>query len=433
MDQSNGGAGVGSGAAGKREERVAEGVSIRRNGAGEPESLRVAFQFRGRECREPLIGLAPTPPNQRYAIRLRGEIINAIAKGAFNYADYFPESKNARLFGFMGSGDTVGMELRAWFKIAKLEGSTRLTYQRVLDGYLYKWFDDVRLRDLSAPMIRSQILDVRKPDGTPVTLKTARNILTPLSTMLELAVGDGKLDHNPMTRLKLERFWPEAYVTSDFEADPFTWAEMTELFKSCQDGELGAEADYWRFAFGTGLRPSEQMELWWTRCDLVQFRVRVEVARVTSGKVGEGRGSAVKGPKTRAGKRDVDCTAGAWEALQRQRARTQLAGEHVWLDPRTGSPWGTEETLRKRFVRICKAAGVRYRNPYQTRHTFASVLLAAGYDPRWVAEQMGHETTEMLERNYGKWIRQGSTDREALAAFFSHVSPTIAKTATFWR
>lgn len=416
------------------EKRVAPGVSVRTSKEGAT-TLRIAFQYRGRECREPL-GLAPTNPNIRYAKNLRGEIINAIGHGTFNYVDYFPESETAHLFGCVATAALVGDELRAWMKIARLAASTRLTYERVCEGYLQPWFDRVRMRDLTAPMIRAKILAVRKDDGDPVTLKTARNILTPLGTMLELAVGDGRLDANPMDRLKLERFWPEEYVSSDFEADPFAWQEMAAIFAACDGGAEGEEADYWRFAFGSGLRPSEQIELWWTRCDLVQLRARVEVARVTARAAPGGPlklGTEVKKPKTKAGERDVDLTQGAWEALQRQRSRTRLQGTHVWRDARYGLPWRSEEALRKRFGTILKRAGVRYRNPYQTRHTFASVLLAAGYDPRWVAVQMGHETTEMLERHYSKWIKQGATDRAELAAFFSHASPTVAKTATFWR
>jgi integrase len=126
-----------------------------------------------------------------------------------------------------------------------------------------------------------------------------------------------------MDRLKLERFWPEGYVTSDFEADPFAWAEMEAIFGACDGGELGEEADYWRFAFGTGLRPSEQIELRWPRCDLVQYRVarrgrardRRKRARAGPLKIG----TAVKAPKTRASRRDIDLTAGAWERCSASR------------------------------------------------------------------------------------------------------------------
>lgn len=336
----------------------------------------------------------------------------------------------------MPSAETVGAKLRTYLAIARLAPSTRLTYGRVCGRYLYPWFDSVRLRDLTAPLIRAKIMAVRstREEGDiPVTLKTARNILAPLGGMLELAVGDGELDANPLAAVKLERFWPEAQITSEFEADPFAWAEMAAIFRACDGGELGEEADYWRFAFGTGLRPSEQIELWWPRIDLVQHRVAVEVARVTS-KATEGplkNGSTVKAPKTRAGRRLVDLTTGAWEPLQRQQARTRLAGEHVWRDVRYGAPWRNEEALRKRWSTILKRAGVRYRNPYQTRHTYASTLLACGCDPRWLAVQMGHETVEMLERHYGRWIKQGIEDRQPALAFFSHVSPTVRQGALY--
>lgn len=49
-------------------------------------------------------------------------------------------------------------------------------------------------------------------------------------------------------------------------------------------------------------------------------------------------------------------------------------------------------------------ARVRYRNLYQTRHTFASMMLSAGEREIWVANQMGHSDTTSIRRNYGRWI-----------------------------
>ena len=432
MDQPDGRERVGA------EERVAPGVSVRKGRGRGLGSIRIAFMFRGVECRERL-RLDPTPPNVRYAVRLRGEVLNAIERGTFNYLDFFPESENAKRFGFVPSGELVGDALRTWFGARRrgLAASTALTYQRVIDGYLVPWFGKTRLRDLSPPMIRAKALELADESRAgesrePVTLKTARNVLTPLGSMLEAAVGDGKIDANPMARVKLEKYWPAEHITSDFEADPFTFAEMTAIFEACAGGAQEEEADYWRFAFGTGLRPSEQIIVNWPCVDLVQHRIRVERARVTGAAAPREGGpkseGVVKGPKTRAGKRDVDFTTGAWEALQRQQGRTRLAGAEVWRDVRTLAPWTREEAIRKRFVAILKKAGVRYRNPYQTRHTFASNLLAAGFPELWVAKQMGHTTVEMCRRNYGKWIDQGSDPqtRVALAAFFKHVSPAVA-------
>jgi integrase len=50
-------------------------------------------------------------------------------------------------------------------------------------------------------------------------------------------------------------------------------------------------------------------------------------------------------------------------------------------------------------------AGLRTRNPYQTRHTFASLMLHEGEDPAWVARMLGHVDLRMIYERYGKYIR----------------------------
>ena len=50
-------------------------------------------------------------------------------------------------------------------------------------------------------------------------------------------------------------------------------------------------------------------------------------------------------------------------------------------------------------------AQLRKRTMYQTRHSFASLMLAHGEDPLWVARMLGHTTMDMIFRHYGKFIR----------------------------
>ena len=47
---------------------------------------------------------------------------------------------------------------------------------------------------------------------------------------------------------------------------------------------------------------------------------------------------------------------------------------------------------------------LRRRTFYQTRHTFASNALAAGENPKWVADMLGHKTTEILFQVYERFI-----------------------------
>jgi integrase len=55
--------------------------------------------------------------------------------------------------------------------------------------------------------------------------------------------------------------------------------------------------------------------------------------------------------------------------------------------------------------------GIRYRSPYETRHTYATMMLMAGMTPAFCAKQLGH-SVEMFLRTYSKWIDGGRNDVE---------------------
>src|SRR5919108_5498487 len=51
------------------------------------------------------------------------------------------------------------------------------------------------------------------------------------------------------------------------------------------------------------------------------------------------------------------------------------------------------------------SAGLRPRDLYQIRHTFASLMLQAGEDPAWIARMMRLATTEMRYECYAAFIQ----------------------------
>ena len=61
-------------------------------------------------------------------------------------------------------------------------------------------------------------------------------------------------------------------------------------------------------------------------------------------------------------------------------------------------------SIGARFNAAVKRAGIRRRNPYHTRHTFACWLLSAGANPSFIASQMGHENAQMVYEVYATWI-----------------------------
>jgi len=63
-----------------------------------------------------------------------------------------------------------------------------------------------------------------------------------------------------------------------------------------------------------------------------------------------------------------------------------------------------ESNVRKAFNRLLDAAGLRRRGPHQMRHTFASLLLAAGEPITYVSRQLGHHDASITLRVYAHWL-----------------------------
>src|SRR5262249_53214515 len=154
------------------------------------------------------------------------------------------------------------------------------------------------------------------------------------------------------------------------------------------------------FAFFTGLRTGELIALEWGDIDWIKGQAYVKRSFV------EGE---IKPTKTKAGKREVLLLPPALEALKAQKPFTFMVGKNVFHTPFSNKPWSSPFQIRHSgWLPILRRAGVRYRNPYQTRHTYASMMLSNGENIMWVAKQMGHANIEMVIKTYGKWIPDNS-------------------------
>ena len=124
--------------------------------------------------------------------------------------------------------------------------------------------------------------------------------------------------------------------------------------------------------------------------------------------------------KTSAGTRTVELLPPALAVLKSQKALTNLKGEEVFQEPIGSTGWDANKTaptrwknsndLYRRWLTILKKAGVRYRRPYQMRHTYCSQMLSAGEHPMWVSQQMGHSNWAFTAKTYSKFIPVESGD-----------------------
>ena len=59
-----------------------------------------------------------------------------------------------------------------------------------------------------------------------------------------------------------------------------------------------------------------------------------------------------------------------------------------------------QNTVRRIFKNILRISGIRDIRLHDIRHTFASLLLSAGYSPVYVKEQLGHHSIQITVDTY---------------------------------
>lgn len=315
----------------------------------------------------------------------------AITAGAYRCEDFFEGS---------GPKSTVTFREYAneWLETLTVEKSTRRSYRTAISATWAPAFADKQLAEIRYSDIKRAIADKAKT----ATGKAINNHLIPLRAILDMAVRDGLLRASPaegVGNLKHQAAEP----------DPFSVEEKDLFLMRIREHYDERAFNYFDFAFHTGLRPSEQIALKWGDIDWLKRTAKIERAQVDYEE---------KGAKTNR-VRHIDLNDRALAALTRQKAHTFMRGEdaYVFTNPNTGYQWqGVQAQLRCFWNPTLRALGLRRRDAYQTRHTFASTLLMGGSNPAWIARQLGHASTAMVFKVYARWIEGADKGAEAAKA-----------------
>jgi integrase len=340
--------------------------------------------YQGIRCRES-VPIPPTKTGLKQLAQKRQAILYEIKTGQFDYLKHFPHSKRAQeLRKSRPDRYTIGEGLKEWLQRIRpsCEASTLRDYVGIVHHHLIPKFGNLTISDLSATQIKNWLAEL------PCGNRRKNNILIPLRQLYGDLYADEIIDRNPLDRIKNLPF-------SSKEPEPFNPDEIARILNQLD----GQERNLIQFAFWSGLRTSELIALSWEDVDLGKGCIHVRTAKVRN---------VTKQTKTAAGMRTVTLQSQASEALQNQLRFTGPSGI-VFHDSRHNRPWPSDQAIRKIvWTPSLERAGLKYRNPYQTRHTFASMMLSRGENPLWVAQQMGHKDWGMIRKVYGRWISQES-------------------------
>jgi len=357
---------------------------------GSANSIVIHFHFQGIKCR-PRVRGKPTEANLKSALKFRDRILDAIEDGTFDYATTFPKDKQRHLFA-PTSSVKLKQYLTEWFDDHKsiYAASTLKKNQHIIDNQLIPAFGKYPISELKYIHIKKWF---KKQN---ITNKTLKNKLTLLNQALNEAVEDELILINPLFGKH-----PKGRLgdSKEEDIDPFSSKEVLEILNHCE----GQQHNLFHFAFSTGLRTSEYVALTWNDVDWRNKKVSVTKAKTADDKI-------VGYTKTAKSYRKVKLLDDVIETLKDQKQYTYLEGNQIFHNPYTNKPWVGDKPIRNQWTTILKRAGVPYRYPYQTRHTFATLAATSGEPIGWISNQMGHVSASFTYKTYAGWIEEDAPE-----------------------
>lgn len=376
------------------------------------------FRHQGKRCREQST-LADTAENRKRMQKVMKQIEAEITLGTFDYCKYFPNSPMVPIFNKKQMEEVVEVDVEAkplfkifaweWFdeNAISWKRSYKETLKVTLNRYLVPEFGEKevnRITKADALKFRSTLAKV--PNGTKTGLSPDRinHIMTPLRMILAEA-ADRYDFSTPLVGIKQLRI-PKTDV------GPFTLEEVNLLISNVRPDFK----NYYTVRFFTGMRTGEIDGLKWQYVNLERREIYI-------------RDTIVLGQedtaKTVESQRTIQISQPVCDALKSQLDVTGRFKKFVFCNS-SGAPHDYHNVNNRVWYPTLKRLGLKRRTAYQTRHTTATLWLASGENPEWIARQMGHANTKMLFTIYSRFVP--NLTRQDGSAFESLLSRSIPAT-----
>ncbi len=374
--------------------------------------LLLDFHFHGVRFREQT-ALPDNQQNRKKVQALLDKVEARIKLGEFNYSEFFPGSKNIQKFLEVdpNHANTSQTQLvrtqntdapsksstkaplfeifaRQWQTEKKIEwrASHARNIESVLSNSLIKFFGKRALSDIT----KAEILEFRsklasKPGRggkEQIAAKTINTHMALLKAILEEA-SDRYSFENPYKNIK-----PLKLQRSHVE--PFSLIEVNRIIESVREDYR----NYYSVRFYSGMRTGEIDGLRWEFVDFKRGLIAIRETLV-QGKT--------EYTKTDGSQRDIPMLGPVKAALEAQYQATGKLSPYVFCNTE-GKPLDHNNITKRVWYPLLRHLGLKMRRPYQTRHTAATLLLASGENPEWVARFLGHASTEMLFKVYSRYI-----------------------------
>jgi integrase len=295
---------------------------------------------------------------------------------------------------------TIADEARTWIERAE-RGEVRArggrpykpsvvrTYSGDLERYVIPEIGAIRTSQLRRRDVQERLVDEMVARG--LSGSRIRGVLNALRAVLRRSLQADELQADPTERLDL----PTGDRARNRAASP---AEAAQLLAPLDEDDVAL----WATAFYAGLRRGELRALRDEDVDLE--RNLIHVRHGWDDEEGE------IAPKSEKGERDVPVAAVLRRYLLEHRARTGRRGQDLFFGRSASEPF-TPSHVRKRALGAWVAAAIGAflcREPlaielvpiglHECRHTYVSLMVAAGRSLEEIGDYVGHSSAYMTDR-----------------------------------
>ena len=373
------------------------------------------FRYRGVRCREQT-KLSDNPVNRKRATTTLERIEAEILVGTFDYATYFPNSNSTERFRRIDAVQLASSSsipsfrdfADTWFteNEPRWKHSYKITLRTSLDKHILPVFGEVQLDEIEKSAVlafRANLARIPRKDGASgLSPSRINHVMVPLRSIMNEAAERYEFS-SPFKNIK-----PLKVGRSD--VDPFTLEEVRQLIEHVRPDYKNCLI----VRFFTGMRTGEVHGLKWKHVDFQHRQILVRESFVA------GQQTTTK---TDGSTREIQMSQPVLDALKQQ-SKVTCDIDYVFAN-KSGNPLSVHNVTKRIWYPLLKRLGIPLRRPYQTRHTAATLWLAAGENPEWIARQMGHSTTEMLFRIYSRYVP--NLTRQDGSAFESLLKRTLNK------
>ncbi len=282
-----------------------------------------------------------------------------------------------------------------------LKEYTAKQYKDIYEKRLKPYFGNMRIKNISPLDIRRWLTDMERSEHTSNTEKLTDNskgvYFRTLKAMLGVAVKWEIIDDNPCRKVTMPK-------SKENKVKALQSHELDKLLSKIDSFEEPRAVLLIYLFTLSGIREGEAAGLKWQDIDFDNNIMHIEREAMYIPK----EGLRITPPKSATSTRDIVIPNALCEKLKAYKViqdkdiadRESLYHDEGYIITQFNGAPVHAKTIRNWIKKACAFCDVPYVTVHGLRHTYASILIAKGIDPRTTAAQLGHSSPSITMNIY---------------------------------